>query len=83
MRGTADCDWARQRDGYTRRLFDEDLAMRRLLAMMLIVSIACAALAGCGNKGPLVLPASQPQAPAAPASAPAPASTAVAPSVQP
>lgn len=51
--------------------------MRRLLAVMLIVSIACAALAGCGNKGPLVLPAAQP------ASAPAPAATAAAPSVQP
>ena len=56
--------------------------MHRLLAVMLIVSIACAALAGCGNKGPLVLPA-QPQAPAAPASAPAPASTAAGPAVQP
>jgi len=56
--------------------------MHRLLAVMLIVSIACAALAGCGNKGPLVLPA-QPPAPAAAATAPAPASTAAASSVQP
>lgn len=55
--------------------------MRRLLAVMLIVSIACAALAGCGNKGPLVLPAAQ--APAASASTPAPAATAAAPSAQP
>lgn len=57
--------------------------MRRLLAVMLIVSIACAALAGCGNKGPLVLPAAQPQAPAAATSAPAPAATATMPSAQP
>lgn len=57
--------------------------MRRLLAVLLTVSIACAALAGCGNKGPLVLPAAQPQPPAAPASAPAPASSAAAPSSQP
>lgn len=57
--------------------------MRRLLAVMLIVSIACAALAGCGNKGPLVLPAAQSQAPAASASAPAPATTAAASSAQP
>jgi predicted small lipoprotein YifL len=57
--------------------------MRRLLAVMLIVSIACAALAGCGNKGPLVLPAAQPQAPAATTSAPAPAATATTPSAQP
>ncbi|MGA0587863.1 LPS translocon maturation chaperone LptM [Dyella sp. KRB-257] len=73
------------RRGYTRRLFDEDLAMRRLLAVMLTVSIACAALAGCGNKGPLVLPAAQPQPPATPANAPAPApaSSAAAPSSQP
>ena len=49
--------------------------MRRLLAVMLIVSIACAALAGCGNKGPLVLPTqpaststtAKPAAPALPA----------------
>jgi predicted small lipoprotein YifL len=50
---------------------------------VLIVSIACAALAGCGNKGPLVLPAAQPQAPAAATSAPAPAATATMPSAQP
>lgn len=48
--------------------------MRRLLAVTLIVSLASAALAGCGNKGPLVLPV-RPQAPAAAASAPAPAAT--------
>lgn len=48
--------------------------MRRLLAVMLIVSLATAALAGCGNKGPLVLPA-RTQAPVAAASAPATAAT--------
>ena len=57
--------------------------MRRLLAVLLIVSTACTALAGCGNKGPLVLPPAQPQAPAATTSAPAPASTAATPSAQP
>ena len=56
--------------------------MRRLLLPILAV-LSAAALAGCGNKGPLVLPAAQSQAPAASASAPAPAATAAASSAQP
>ena len=43
--------------------------MRRLLLPILAV-LSAAALAGCGNKGPLVLPA-RPTAPASAASVPA------------
>ncbi len=43
--------------------------MRRLLLPTLAVLCAAAVLAGCGNKGPLVLPA-VPAAPAPAASAP-------------
>jgi predicted small lipoprotein YifL len=46
-------------------------AMRRLLLALLLVS-AIAALAGCGNKGPLVR---APVAVSHPASAPAPAAS--------
>jgi predicted small lipoprotein YifL len=53
----------------------------RSLRVFALLALA-AVVSGCGNKGPLVLPA-QPQAPAAAASAPAPASTAAAPAVQP
>lgn len=56
--------------------------MRRALAAALLL-MTVASLAGCGNKGPLVLPAAQSQAPAASASAPAPAATAAASSAQP
>lgn len=59
--------------------------MRRPLLPALIVLLATAALGGCGNKGPLVLPKPTP-APAssvAPAPAPAPASTAAMPAAQP
>ncbi|KRF01188.1 sugar transporter [Frateuria sp. Soil773] len=54
--------------------------MRRLIPL-LVLCLAFAMLAACGNKGPLVLP---PAKPATPATAPAPASTAPAPvAVQP
>lgn len=46
--------------------------MRRLLIVLLLVT-TCAALAGCGNKGPLVRPPAHAAAPAPPASAPVPA----------
>lgn len=51
--------------------------MRRLLLALLLVS-AIAALAGCGNKGPLVrapVAVSHPATVATPASAPAPAAS--------
>ncbi|CAM5291438.1 LPS translocon maturation chaperone LptM [Rhodanobacter lindaniclasticus] len=52
--------------------------MRRSLLSLLLAAAALALLAGCGNKGPLVLPPARtaPPAPAPAASAPAPASTA-------
>jgi predicted small lipoprotein YifL len=53
--------------------------------LLLTLCLAAALLAGCGNKGPLVLPPARPQ-PAAqptaqPAPQPAPAATAPAPAV--
>lgn len=50
--------------------------MRPLI--LAIVCVATLALSGCGNKGPLYMPAAKPNPPAAPA-APAHASTAAAP----
>ena len=47
--------------------------MRRILLRLALLSVA-AMLAGCGNKGPLVLPRGNGVAPAA--SAPAPATSA-------
>lgn len=64
--------------------------MRRSLLPALIVLLATAALGGCGNKGPLVLPKPTTPAPAMPAPAaastaptPAPAGTAAMPAAQP
>jgi predicted small lipoprotein YifL len=48
-------------------------AMRRLLYAVLL-SLGATTLAGCGNKGPLTLPAPRPTT-SAPASVPAPASS--------
>jgi predicted small lipoprotein YifL len=53
--------------------------MRRFL--LLTLCLAAALLAGCGNKGPLVLPPARPQPAAQPAPQPAPAGTAPAPAV--
>jgi len=55
--------------------------MRRSL-LLLPVCLAVAALAGCGLKGPLVMPPAKPASAPAPA-APAPASTAALPATQP
>ena len=55
--------------------------MRPLFALAL-PALAAAALAGCGNKGPLVLPA-KPTPAATPVVAPAPAATVVPPATQP
>jgi predicted small lipoprotein YifL len=51
--------------------------MRRFL-LLLPLALVAALLAGCGNKGPLVLPPARtaPPAPAPAASAPAPATSA-------
>ena len=50
--------------------------MRRLLIALTLLC-ACAALAGCGNKGPLVRPSAKTATiPAAAGTAPAPATTA-------
>ena len=63
--------------------------MRRSLLPALIVLLATAALGGCGNKGPLVLPKPTTPAPAMPAPAtsatptPAPAGTAAMRAAQP
>jgi predicted small lipoprotein YifL len=54
--------------------FSEDPFMRRLI-LLLTTCLAFAAIAGCGNKGPLYYP---PPAPAHPAPAPAPAHAATA-----
>lgn len=53
--------------------------MRRFL--LLTLCLAAALLAGCGNKGPLVLPPARPQPAAQPTPPPAPASTAATPAV--
>jgi predicted small lipoprotein YifL len=55
--------------------------MRRSL-LLLPVCLAVAALAGCGLKGPLVMPPAKPASAPVPA-APAPASTAALPATQP
>ena len=58
--------------------------MRRSLLPAVIVLLATAALGGCGNKGPLVLPKPTAPAPAAStAPTPAPAGTAAMPATQP
>ena len=44
----------------------------RQIAMLLVL---CALLAGCGNKGPLVMPDAPADLPAPPADTPAPATT--------
>ncbi|MGH8213847.1 MAG: LPS translocon maturation chaperone LptM, partial [Rhodanobacteraceae bacterium] len=62
------------RGGYTRRTDPGDQMSRLAFAILLI--IISVALAGCGQKGPLVRPGSSP---AAGHSAPAPASTSAVP----
>jgi predicted small lipoprotein YifL len=57
--------------------------MRRPLLPALIVLLATAALGGCGNKGPLVLPKPTPAPASSVAPVPAPASTAAMPAAQP
>ncbi|MGH8090722.1 MAG: LPS translocon maturation chaperone LptM [Rudaea sp.] len=50
----------------------QETAMRRTHFIIVLLAL-CAALAGCGNKGPLVLPDQKPQTqPQQPAATPAP-----------
>jgi predicted small lipoprotein YifL len=56
----------------THPLAKEPAAMRR--SMLLLLALTMATLAGCGNKGPLQLPATRPAA-SPPAAAPATATS--------
>lgn len=57
----------------------------RSVSALALLALACLALSGCGNQGPLVLPVKPSPAatPAAAGSAPAPAAAASAPATRP
>ena len=53
------------------------------IVLLIVISITCVALAGCGNKGPLVRPSEIPVTASAPAAAPTDGEPAAEPDVTP